>query len=100
MTYLVLIRAPHRLHDILSLLLADPAVLSNDLRQDRIDLARHVRRIAADVEIRLLRKELVDLLRVLLQPVLDIYLFGPVAREGRDEFEVIAKSFLVLLQIA
>lgn len=41
-TYLVLIRAPHRLHDILSLLLGDAAVLGDDGRQDGVDLARHV----------------------------------------------------------
>ena len=39
---------------------------SDDLRQDRIDLARHVRCVTADVEVGLLLEELVDELGVLL----------------------------------
>ena len=96
-TYLVLIRASHRLHDVLSLLLGDAAVLGNDSGQDRVDLTSHVRCVAADVEVGLLLEELVDELGVLLEAVLDVDLFGAVAREGRDELEVVAEGLLVLL---
>lgn len=96
-TYLVLIRAPHRLHDFLSLLLGNATVLGDNGRQDRIDLARHVRRVAADVEVGFLLEELVDELGILLEAVLDVDLFGAVTREGGNDLEVVAEGFLVLL---
>lgn len=72
-------------------------MLGNDRCQDCINLARHVRCVAADVEVGFLLEELVDELGVLLEAVLDVDLFGAVAREGGDELEVVAEGFLVLL---
>lgn len=72
-------------------------MLGDDSGQDGVDLARHVRGIAADVEVGFLLEELVDELGVLLEAVLDVDLFGAVAGEGGDELEVVAEGFLVLL---
>jgi hypothetical protein len=56
-----------------------------------------VRCVATDVEVGLLLEKLVDELGVLLEAVLDVDFLGTVAGEGRDQLEVVAEGFLVLL---
>ena len=69
---LVLVVTPHALHHRFRLLRADPSFLRDDLPEHDTHLPSHVGGIAADVEVRLLREQLVDQVRVLLQPLLDI----------------------------
>jgi hypothetical protein len=61
---LILVARPHRLDNLLALRLGHFPVLGDELAEQNVDLARHVGRVAADVEVGLLLKELVDLLAV------------------------------------
>lgn len=97
MTYLVLVRRPHVLDNLLGLGLGNASLLGNDVAQDGVNLARHVGGVTADVEIGLLLKELVDLLSSFLETVLDVDLLGTIAGEGGDELEVIAEDLLGFL---
>jgi hypothetical protein len=72
-------------------------LLSHDLRQHGVDFPRHVRRVAADVEIGFLLQELVDFFGVLLEAVLHVDFVGAFAGEGGDEGEFVAEGFFVLL---
>ncbi len=94
---LILIRRPHPLHNLLSLLLAHTPLLRDNRAHHIIDLTRHVRRVAADVQVRLLLEQLVDLVRALLQPVLNVDFVGAVAGEGGDELEGVAEFGAPLL---
>lgn len=98
-TYLVLVRRPHALDDLLRLLVGDPALLRDDLDERRVDLARHVRRVSADVDVALIQEHLVDLLGPLLEAVLHVDLGGSLAGEGGDELELVAEDLLVLLEM-
>ena len=90
MTYLVLVCGAHTLDDLLRLGLGHAALLRNDLHQDGVDFAGHVRGVAADVEVRLLEEQLVDLLCLLLQAVLDVDLVGPFPGERGDQGELVS----------
>jgi len=92
-----LIRAPHARDNLLRLRLGDAALLSHDLGQHGVDFPRHVRCVAADVEIGFLLEELVDFFGVLLEAVLHVNLVRAFAGEGGDEGEFIAEGFFVLL---
>lgn len=95
--YLVLIRRTHTLHNLLRLRLHNATLLRNNLHQHRIHLTSHVRRIAADVKIRLLLQQLVDFLRLLLQAVLHVDFARSLAGEGGDERELVSEILLVVL---
>lgn len=97
-TYLVLIRRPHVLDDLLALGLWDAPLLGNDLAEDGVDLARHVGGVAADVDVGLLLEQLVDVLGSLLEAVLDVDLLGSLAGEGIDHLKLVAENLLGLLQ--
>jgi hypothetical protein len=97
LTYLVLIRAPHRLDHILGLLLTNIPILGNNLHKLGVNFSRHMRSVAADVEICLLLQEIVDFLGMLLEAVLDIDFARAVAGEGRDELEFVAEGGAVFL---
>ena len=77
--FLVLIRCPHSLDDLLALCLGDVPVLRDNLAKKCVDFASHVRCVTADVEVCLLLEQLVDLLAVLLQLVLNVDLLGTVS---------------------
>ena len=96
-TYLVLVRRPHVLDNLLSLGLGNAPLLRNDVTQDSVDLARHVGGVTADVEVGLLLEKLVDLLGPFLETVLDVDLLGTLAGEGGDELKVVAKDLLGFL---
>lgn len=95
--YLVLVCRPHVLDDFLGLGLRNATLLRYYLSQDRVDLASHVGRITADVDVSLLGQELVDLLSPLLQAVLDVDFFGTLSRKSGDKLELVAKNLLVFL---
>lgn len=73
-------------------------MLSDDLAEDFVDLASHVGRVAADVEVGLLQEELVDLGGALAQAVLDVDFLGAGAGEGGDDFERVAEGGFVFLR--
>lgn len=98
-TYLVLVCCSHILDNLLCLSLGHTTALGNDLRKDSVDFASHVGGITADVEEGLLREKLIDLGGSLLETVLDVNLFRSLSREGSNQFEFVAKSFLVFLQV-
>jgi len=83
-TYLVLIRTPHTLHDLLRFRLRNASLLSHDLRKHGVHLSSHIRCITTDVEISLLHEQLVDFLGVLLETVLYVDFAGSLAGEGGD----------------
>jgi len=85
---LILIRRAHSLDQLLGLGGRHAALLGDDLGQHGADLARHVGRVAADVEVRLLQQQRVDLGRAFFQPLLHVDLRRLLAREGRDQLEV------------
>lgn len=97
MTYLICGRGPHVLDNLLGLGQGNVALLGNDLNENRIDLTGHVGCVATDVKVGLLQEELINLRSALLEPVLHIYFVWPVAREGRDEFELVTEGFFALL---
>lgn len=72
-------------------------MLRNNLAQNLIDLARHIGRITADVEVRFLEQELVDFGRALAQAVLHVHFLVGFAGEGGDDFEGVAEGGLVFL---
>jgi hypothetical protein len=96
-TYLVLVRRPHRLDDLLRLGLRDPTLLRDELRENSVDLARHVGRISADIDVRLLEEKLVDLIRAGLDTVLYVDLLVSLAGEGNVQVELVAEDLLVFL---
>lgn len=95
--FLVLIRGSHTFHCILTLLLIHTALVGNDLSENIIDLSRHIRGITANVEVRLLLEELVDLLCSLLEAVLDVDFLFLFTGEGGDDFELPGAVFGPLL---
>ena len=96
-TYLVLVCRPHVLDDLLRLRLREVALLGDDLDEGGVHLARHVGRVAADVDVRPLLEQVVDLLGALLQAVLHVDLLGALPREGRVKLEPVTEDLLVLL---
>lgn len=72
-------------------------MLGNNLAQNLVDLTSHVRRVTADVEVRFLQEELVDLGCALAQAVLHVDLLGGFAGESGDDFEGVAEGGLVFL---
>lgn len=58
---LVSVAGTHRLDDLLALGLGDASLLRNDLTKDGVDLTSHVRCVTADVKVRLLQQQVVDL---------------------------------------
>lgn len=73
-TYLVLVCCAHILHNLLTLGLGNTTALGNNLSENSIDLTSHVRGIATDIEKGLLLEELGNLLRMLLETVLNVNL--------------------------
>lgn len=73
-------------------------MLGDNLAQDLVDFARHVGRVAADVKVRFLLEQGVDLSRALAQAVLHVDFLGACAREGGDDFEGVAEGELVFLE--
>src|SRR5687767_3761308 len=69
MTYLILIPCPHILHNLLCLRFRNPSLLHQNLGQDTVDLAGHVGRVTADIEVGLLREQVADLLGTLFHLV-------------------------------
>ena len=76
---------PHALHGLLSLRLIDTPLLRNNLGQHLIDLPRHMARVATDIEVALLKQEVVDQLAVLAQEVLHIDFVLAFAGEGVED---------------
>lgn len=99
-TYLVLVCCSHILDNLLCLGLGDATALSNDLSQNSVDFTGHVGSVTADIEEGLLRKQVADLGGPLLESVLNVNLFGRFSGEGSDQFEFVAKGFLVFLHMA
>lgn len=97
--YLVLVRRPHVLHNLLTLGLGHPTSLGNDLRQNSVDLTSHVCCITTNVEIGFLGKQVADLLGSLLESVLHINLLGALSRKGGDQLEFVTESLLVFLEL-
>jgi hypothetical protein len=93
-----LVGAPHALDNLLGLLLVHTPVLGDDLAENLVDLASHVRRVSAHVEVSLLQEELVDLGGALAQAVLDVDFLGAGAGEGGDDFEGVAEGVFVFLR--
>ena len=75
-------------------------MLGDNLTENLVDLASHVRRITADVEVSLLQEELIDLGGALAQAVLDIDFLGAGAGKGGDYFKGVAEGGFVLLGIS
>jgi hypothetical protein len=73
-------------------------VLGDDLPQNFVDLARHVRRISTNVEVGLLLEEVVNLGGAFAQAVLDVDFLGAGAGEGGDDFEGVAEGGFVFLE--
>ena len=73
-------------------------MLGDDLAQDLVDFARHVGRVAADVEVRFLLEQGVDFGRALAQAVLHVDFLGARARESGDDFEGVAEGGFVFLE--
>ena len=92
-----MVRSPHTFHDLLTLLLRYAALLGHYLAEDVADLPCHVSGVTADVEVRLLLQQLVDLIRALGETVLDVDLLGSVSRKGGDDLEGVAEVFAPLL---
>lgn len=85
---LILPTTPHSPNHLLRLLGRNPPFPSDNLHQHGTNLTCHIRRIATDVEIRLVvLYEGVDLLGVLAQAVLDVDFLRLFAGEGRDDGE-------------
>jgi hypothetical protein len=84
--------APHALDDPLGLLLIHTTLLSNNLGQHFVHLARHVRRIATHVEIALLLQQVVDKFGVLLDKMLDVDFLAGFAREGVEDCEFVTEG--------
>jgi hypothetical protein len=82
------------LDHLLALLGGHAPLIGNDVAQNQIDLAGHVRGVTTDVEIGLLLQQLADEFGVLLQAVLDVYLLGSLAGEGGDNLQGVAHLFL------
>ena len=72
-------------------------MLRNNLAQNLVDLARHIGRVAADVEVRLLQQEFVDFGGALAQAVLHVHFLVGFAGEGGDDFEGVAEGGLIFL---
>ncbi len=84
--------AAHVLDELFAFLESDAPLVGDDLGQHIAHLSRHVRRIAADVEIGFLGQEVVDEGRVLLHQVLDVdFLAGGFAGEGVEDREIVAE---------
>ena len=73
-------------------------MLSNNLTEDLVDLARHVGGVAAHVEVGLLQQELVDFGGALAQAVLHVHFLVGFAGEGGDDFKGVTESGLVFLE--
>lgn len=97
-TYLVLVGCPHVLDDFLTLGLGNSTSFRQDLRKDGVDLTRHMRGIATNVEISLVGQQFADLLRSLLESVLNVDLLGALSGERSDDLKLVTKSLLVILK--
>lgn len=95
---LVLVATAHGLDDFLALLQRQAALVGDDLPKHGRDLARHVRRVAADVKVGLLEEQVVDFLGVFLEPVLNVDLLRLFAGEGGDQLEGVAEGGFVSLR--
>lgn len=95
--YLVQITTPQSLNQIVTLLLFETALLSENLSEDIVDLTSHAGSISTDVEVGTLLDELVDLLRVLGKSVLNVDLLVTVTRESGNKLESVTKLLLVFL---
>lgn len=73
-------------------------LLGDDMTEHQVDLSGHVGRITANVEVGLLLEQVADKLGVLLQTMLDINLFGALAREGGDDFQRVTELILIGLE--
>lgn len=96
-TYLVLVRRPHPLHNLLSLCFGYATLLSQDLHEGGVYLARHVSGVATDVEIGFLRQEVVNFYGLLLETVLNIDLLWSFPGECSDKLELVAENLLIFL---
>lgn len=83
---------PHALDDPLGLLLIHTTLLSNNLGQHLVHLARHMRRVATHVEIALLLQQVVDKFGVLLDKMLDVDFLAGFPREGVEDCEFVAEG--------
>lgn len=86
------------LDHLLALLRGHAPLLGNDVTKHQVDLPSHVGRVTADVEVGLLLEQLADKLGVLLQAVLDVDLFGTLARERGDDLQRVTELILVGLE--
>ena len=89
--------ATHVLDHLFTALGTHTTALSYDLAQHKVDLTGHVGRVTTDVEVGLVLEEIADESGLLAQTVLDVDLFRRFTREGRDNFQAIAKLLLVFL---
>jgi hypothetical protein len=95
--YLVQITTPQSLNQIVTLLLFETALFSENLSEDVVDLTSHAGSISTDIEVSTLLDELVDLLRVLGKSVLNVDLLVTVTRESSNKLESVSKLLLVFL---
>lgn len=95
--FLVLIRRPHSLDNLLTPGLFHVSVLGNQLPEQCVDLACHVGGITTDVEVRLLFKELVDFFAILLKLVLNVDLLWAVTGESCVHDKIVSECFFVFL---
>ena len=83
---LILITAPHVLHQFLPFLETNASLLTDDFPQYYIYLPRHVRRVTANVKISLsLLQQFVNKNTVLLKTLLDIDLLFLLTGKGRKQ---------------
>lgn len=72
-------------------------MLGNNLAENLVDFARHVGRVAADVEVCFLQQEFVDFGGTLAQAVLHVDFLCALAGESGDDFERVAEGGFVFL---
>jgi hypothetical protein len=75
-TYLVLIRCPHILKDVLGSGVVNASLLGQDFLHNGVNFASHIRCVTTDIEIGFLLQEFVNLLGPLLQLLLYVDFLG------------------------
>lgn len=83
------------LDNVLALLWREATLLRNNLAQDDVDFARHVRSVTTDVYVSLLLQQLIDQRGIFAQPVLNVDFLRAFPRECREELERVSELFLI-----